>query len=148
MSPEQIFSFSTNLAMASWLLLLVAPRWRWTTRFVTSVAVPALLALIYAGVVIPRLGGLLSGFGSVAGISQLFQDPHVVVAGWIHYLAFDLFIGSWQVRDSQRLGIGHLWILPSLALTLAFGPVGLLAYMVTRGILRGRLRIGWEESRA
>lgn len=149
MSPESIFSLSTNLALASWLLLLVAPRWSWTARFVTSVAVPGLLALAYAGLIAPRLGGgLLNDFGSIAGISRQFQDPHVVVAGWIHYLAFDLFVGSWQVRDSQKLGIGHLWIIPSLALTLGFGPVGLLAYVATRGVLKGRLRIGCPEPHA
>lgn len=144
MTPERLFALSTNVAMLSWLLLIAAPRWKWASGLITSVVVPALMGGLYVWLVIPRIPELINGFGSVSGISRVFQDGHVVVAGWLHYLAFDLFIGSWQVRDARRLGIGHLWILPSLVLTLFFGPAGLLLYLVTRAGLRRRLGIGWE----
>ena len=52
--------------------------------------------------------------------------------GWVHYLAFDLFVGSWQVRDAQERGIPHLAVVPSLILTFLFGPVGLLLYFIIR----------------
>jgi hypothetical protein len=61
----------------------------------------------------------------------------LLLAGWVHYLAFDLFIGSWQVRDSQQRGIGHLFVIPCLVLTFLFGPAGLLCYLALRTVKSG-----------
>jgi hypothetical protein len=61
-----------------------------------------------------------------------FSVPHIVVAGWIHYLIFDLFVGAWETRDAQRRGIPHLLVIPCLIVTLMIGPVGLLLYVLVR----------------
>jgi hypothetical protein len=61
-----------------------------------------------------------------------FAAPHLVLAGWIHYLIFDLFIGAWETRDAARRGIAHLWVIPCLLATLMAGPLGLLLYVVVR----------------
>jgi hypothetical protein len=70
----------------------------------------------------------------------------VLLAGWIHYLAFDLFVGSWEVRDAQRVGIHHLFVVPCLVLTVLFGPIGLLLYLLLRAALRRRLAVGGENA--
>ena len=62
----------------------------------------------------------------------LFDNPWALLAGWTHYLAFDLFIGGWEVRDAQRRGIPHLLIVPALVLTFLLGPAGLLLYLAIR----------------
>jgi hypothetical protein len=67
-------------------------------------------------------------------VSALFSNPWVLLAGWTHYLAFDLFIGGWEVRDAQRRGIPHLFIVPALVLTFLFGPAGLLLYLAIRSL--------------
>jgi hypothetical protein len=54
------------------------------------------------------------------------------LAGWIHYLAFDLFVGAWEVRDAQRQGIHHLLVIPCLLATLMAGPAGLALYWLLR----------------
>jgi hypothetical protein len=64
--------------------------------------------------------------------ARCFENHWLLLAGWVHYLAFDLFIGAWQVRDSKALGISHLLVLPCLVLTFLFGPVGLLLYFLIR----------------
>ena len=56
----------------------------------------------------------------------------MLVAGWVHYLAFDLFVGSWEVRDARESGVPHVFVVPALALTFLFGPAGLLLYFLTR----------------
>ena len=61
-----------------------------------------------------------------------FTSPHAALAGWIHYIAFDLFVGAWEVRDARRRGIPHGWVLPALFLTLMAGPLGLLFYLLVR----------------
>ena len=77
-----------------------------------------------------------AGFGSLSEVLNAFAVPWLALAGWIHYLAFDLFIGAWEVRDAQRRGIAHVWLIPCLPLTFLAGPVGLLLYLAIRYGLR------------
>ena len=69
---------------------------------------------------------------------KLFRNEWLVLAGWIHYLAFDLFVGAWEVRDSQDRGISHFLVIPCLLLTFFLGPIGLLLYFTVRSIISGR----------
>lgn len=146
MSPEQLFSLCGTLVLPGWLLLVFLPRWKWTARLVCPVVIPLLLALVYLWLVATTFGRTPGDFGSLAGVSQLFQNPRVLLAGWIHYLAFDLFIGSWEVRDAQRVGVHHLLVVPCLVLTFLFGPVGLLLYFALRATLRRKVSVGGEAS--
>lgn len=132
MTVEAIFSICNTAVLPGWLLLVVLPRWKWTARLISSVMIPVLLGLVYLYLVITQFGKTAGGFGSLSEVQQLFQNPAMLLAGWIHYLAFDLFIGSWEVRDAQRLGLNHLLVIPCLALTFLFGPIGLLLYLLMR----------------
>jgi Domain of unknown function (DUF4281) len=145
-SPEQLFSVCSMLVLPGWLLLVFLPRWKWTARFVCPVLIPLALALVYLWLVATTFGRTPGDFNSLAGVSQLFQNPKALLAGWIHYLAFDLFVGSWEVRDAQRTGVHHLLVVPCLFLTFMFGPAGLLLYFALRAALRRRLTVGGEPS--
>lgn len=139
MDPHLVFSIANSAVLPFWLLLVVAPRWEWTGRLVHAAWVPLALALVYI-VALFSEGKAPdgAGFGSLQGVMLLFTDPNAVLAGWVHYLAFDLFIGAWQVRDAQRRGVPHLAVVPCLLATLMLGPVGLAAYLVIRaGMGRG-----------
>ena len=144
MSPEQLFSVCSLLVLPGWLLLVFLPRWKWTARLVCPVLIPLLLALVYLWIVVTTFWKTPGDFNSLAGVSQLFQSQWALLAGWIHYLAFDLFVGSWEVRDAQRVGVHHLLVVPCLFLTFMFGPVGLLLYFALRAALRRRLTVGDE----
>jgi hypothetical protein len=135
MDLEQIFTIGNNLVLPGWLLLVFLPRWRWTTTFISSWLIPAILAVAYLVLFVMYFNSApegFSAFGSLAGVKSLFQHDGLLLAGWLHYLCFDLFIGSWEVRDAGRLGIHHLLVIPCLVLTFMMGPVGLLAYLVLR----------------
>jgi hypothetical protein len=134
------------LVLPGWLLLVFLPRWRWAARLVCPVLIPLLLALVYLWLVATTFGRTPGGFGSLADVSLLFQNPRALLAGWIHYLAFDLFIGAWEVRDAQRTGVHHLLVVPCLVLTFLFGPVGLLLYFALRAALKRRVTVGGETS--
>ena len=69
---------------------------------------------------------------SLYGVMVAFSAPHIVAAGWIHFLIFDLFVGAWEARDAQRRGVPHLLLVPCLIVTLMIGPVGLLLYVLVR----------------
>ncbi|HEV8039314.1 MAG TPA: ABA4-like family protein [Bryobacteraceae bacterium] len=137
MAAEQIFAISNASVLPGWLLLVVAPRWRWTQR-VAALALPLALAAVYLTLLTLYFRESRGGFGSLAQVSRLFENPNLLLAGWIHYLAFDLFTGAWLVRDSERLRIAHAYAVPCLLLTFLFGPVGLLTWFLIRTSLRGR----------
>ena len=144
MSPEQIFSLCGMLVLPGWLLLVFVPRWKWGAGLICPVVIPLLIALVYLWLVATTFGRTPGGFGSLAEVSLLFQNPRALLAGWIHDLAFDLFVGSWEVRDARRVGVHHLLVVPCLVLTFLFGPVGLLLYFVLRASLRRKLAVGVE----
>jgi len=132
MSPDQIFSIANIVATLAWILLAALPRRRWVADVVTSVVVPALLAVVYVAIVVTTFGSSPGGFSTLPAVATLFSNPWPLLAGWIHYLAFDLFVGSWEVRDARDRGVPHAFVLPCLALTFLFGPAGWLLYIAIR----------------
>ena len=137
MTPEQLFSILNLLTMVAWLPLVFVPRARWAST-VVPVAVPLVLAVVYVALIAMSLPGSEGGFSSLAAVKALFDSPWALLAGWTHYLAFDLFIGGWEVRDAQKRGIPHALLVPALILTFLFGPGGLLLYMVIRWLARDK----------
>lgn len=138
MSPEQLFSLANTLALLSWLLLVVLRR-SWVTDIVAGLCVPILLAASYVVLIAIHWAGSAGGFATLADVALLFANPWLLLAGWIHYLCFDLLIGCWEVRDARDRGIPHLIVVPCLALTFLFGPAGWLAY---RGLRVAYTRTG------
>ena len=133
MEPELLFTICSRFVLPAWLLLIFAPNWAWTRKLIFHAWIPALLGVAYLYCMVqnfPSPEG--TGFGSLAQVMAFFQLPYAALAGWIHYLAFDLFIGAWQVRDAKRNGISHFLVIPCLILTLLAGPIGLLLYFVIR----------------
>ena len=132
MAAEQVFFIANLIAVAGWLILIVAGRIRWVSSLVTGIVLPLLFALLYSFLVAAHWGEKTGGFGTLGQVRTLFSNDWLLLAGWVHYLAFDLFIGSWQVRDARKHGIPHLLLVPGLILTLMFGPIGLLLYCIVR----------------
>lgn len=141
MNAELAFKCANYFALIGWALLAFAPRWRWTARVVHTGAISLILAAAYLVLASLYLFSGDGGMGSLAQLAKAFQNPNIVLVGWIHYLAFDLFIGAWEARDAARLKIPHLALVPCLLLTLMLGPVGLLAYCALRGALRRRFTL-------
>lgn len=151
MDLEKVFSAAGMIVLPGWLLLVFLPGWRWTTAFVTSVLIPAVLAVVYLALMAINFNdapGGFSAFNSLAGVKGLFQVDALLLGGWIHYLAFDLFIGSWEVRDARRLGVPHLLVVPCLLGTFMLGPIGLLAYLSLRFAVRRQWTIDEGPSHA
>ena len=131
MTADQLFSILNLMAMAAWFALVFLPRVRWATT-VIPIAMPILFSVIYVALVASTLAQSEGGFSSLADVRSLFENPWLLLAGWVHYLAFDLFVGGWEVRDAQERGLTHLLIVPALVLTFFFGPAGWLLYMAIR----------------
>jgi hypothetical protein len=138
MDPETLFSIASAAALAGWVMLALAPLRRgWAVTGARVVA--ALLCGAYFSFLVV---GLSSGngppagasFNTLAGVRLLMSSPQALLAGWVHYLAFDLFIGSWEVENAPASRIPHWLLLPCLALTFVAGPVGLLLYLILKAV--------------
>lgn len=129
MAPEAIFHFANMTVLVGWAFLLVSP-WVpvWSQR-VAGLIVPGLVSAAYAGLILAFWGRADGGFGSLGEVARLFETPELLLAGWLHFLAFDLFVGAWIVRDARQRGLPFLLALPCLPLTFLFGPAGYLAWI-------------------
>lgn len=142
MTPEQLFQIASQAAMAGWVLLVAGlylpSRRAALVLFVGGRVIPLGLCLAYAAAILAWWGDAPGGFGSLDAVSLLLTHKGVLLAGWIHYLAFDLLIGRWQV--DQTLAASSYkslrWLtLPCLFATLMFGPAGLLLYLMLSRVM-------------
>lgn len=131
MTPEQIFAIVNPLAALSWLVLIAVPR---RAPLITGLVVPAIFAALYAALIAVHWSGADGGFSTLPDVARLFANRWLLLAGWIHYLCFDLLVGTWEVQDARARGIPHLYVVPCLVLTFLFGPVGWLLYKVLASV--------------
>ncbi len=133
MTPDTMFHVVNAVALAGWLVLLASPFIPETSDRISGIAIPLLLSIAYAGLIIAYFEQPEGGFDTLENVTKLFAKPEAVLAGWIHYLAFDLFVGAWEVRTARRENIPFLAVIPCLFLTLLLGPAGFLAFTAVRG---------------
>lgn len=133
---ETLFSAANFLAMSGWVALLVAPRWRPANWLYAGLAVPAVLSAGYAVLLATYAPGASGGFSSLADVAALFATPGVLLAGWVHYLAFDLFLGAWMCRRGTAEGMNPWLVRLCLPPTFLAGPVGLLLFLGLRAVTR------------
>ena len=136
MDPDRLYLIFNVAVMPAWALLIFAPRWSGTQAVVHGIWIPLMLTVAYlwflvAGGPAPEGGG----FTTLEEVMILFTSPTAVLAGWIHYLVFDLFVGAWEVRDSIRHSIRPQLMVFPLLLTLFVGPLGLATYLVMRWVM-------------
>lgn len=142
LDPATAFSLTGPLVLAAWagliLSLFVRPV-RTAAWPAAQILVPVLLAVAYVLLIWGGRSAFESGgFGSIEEIRTLFANDSALVAGWFHFLAFDLFIGTWIVRDGLEHRMPTLVILPCLPLTFLFGPAGLLLFLALRLAFRAQ----------
>ncbi len=132
MNLETVFQIASKVAVVGWLILIVAPNWK-HTRNVTTILISTLVfGGLYAFFIGTSFGQGEGGFDSLANVRKLFMNDRALLAGWIHYLSFDLFIGTWEIENAKSLGISRWLVLPCQILTFLFGPIGLLLYFLIR----------------
>jgi Domain of unknown function (DUF4281) len=129
--PEIVFQLVSVSVLPFWLLMIVLPHWRVTRWVMQSHLVLAPLPLLYVCLVVPHLGEVLPLLvdPKLADMARFLGTPAAALVGWIHFLAFDLFVGRWIYLDSRARQINAWLMAPILFLTLLLGPCGLLAYL-------------------
>lgn len=135
-----VFAASSIVVLPLWALMVALPHWGVTRRVLSSVWSVVAVCALYAALVLPRMAELLPLLSrpELSTIAPLLGTEAGATIAWVHFLAFDLFVGRWIYLDAQTRGASALWVSLVLVLTLMFGPLGLLTYLALRAALRRR----------
>jgi Domain of unknown function (DUF4281) len=126
MTWAALFSLANSIALLAWATLILGPRWAALLATIRYGLI-GLLCVAYATLVLLfffRVEG--GGFGSLVEVRALFASDPALLAGWLHYLAFDLFVGLWIAERADARGLNRIIQAPLLFATFMFGPIGLL----------------------
>ncbi len=120
--------------MPFWLLMIAAPRWRWTIRLAGSPLIALGPVALYVALVLPRLATLAPALvhPNLPAIAALLGRPDGALIAWVHFLALDLLAGCAIFRDARARGISPWLVSPVLILTMLFAPLGLAVYGTVR----------------
>ena len=133
MTTDTVFTIANTSVLPMWLLMIILPKWKLTRFLVDYRVIPLLLSLVYATYIgLSMQGGTNFDFGSLESVMSLFTEKEAVLAGWVHYLAFDLLVGMWMIQKNRTLGIHQLLMVPCLLGTFMFGPIGFLLFSLIR----------------
>lgn len=143
---DTIFSLANTFAMLAWVALIFLPRPEWLYTILRE-GVVGFLCLLYAAVliltmfVLPAAGGGETDFTTIEGVRNIFATDGGVTIGWVHYLAFDLFVGLWVARTADSISLSRIVQAPILVATFMLGPFGLLIFLIVRRIHTARTDI-------
>ena len=140
MTDDQLFGLANALPLVGWLALVLAPLAR--SRLVAAARVVAVVLafgyVIGIAAALTASGGPMPDLTTLSSLAHAFSTPRVMLVGWVHYLAFDLWVGAWETEEAGRRGMPHAALVPCLVLTFLAGPVGLLLFLV--------LRVRWRSA--
>lgn len=131
-NPELLFRLANGFAMLGWLALIagIALNRAWLRDRLAGIYWPLVLSAGYCVAIWFGFGRSGGGFDSLPAVRQLFMNDWALLAGWVHYLAFDLFVGAWIARDALQSGVPRWFLIPVLPLTFLFGPAGFLLFQI------------------
>ena len=138
MTPSLLFQVFNLSAMLGWLILaagVIMRRATWRDA-IAGRLFPLALSAAYLILIAFFFARAEGGFDSLENVQKLFTAPWAALAGWVHYLAFDLFIGSWIAREAEARGLPRWPLIVILPLTFLFGPIGLLGFFVAAALLQ------------
>jgi hypothetical protein len=137
---ELLFTLANTAILLFWLPLLVAPKKTLTQRLISYPYVPFVISFFYLFFLIGDGGLGEADFSSLDGILTLYRNatPEAAAAGWMHYLAFDFWVGCWVLRDAQQKNIPHGFLILPLLCTFMLGPVGILLYVLVEVFFKQR----------
>lgn len=139
MSAFGLFSLFNVAALAGWITLATSVVLNSTTLRdrVAGQWLPMFFSMAYVSLILLFFWDAPGGFNSLADVQLLFTSPWVALAGWLHYLAFDLWMGARIARETAGLNLPRWPLIILLPLTFLFGPAGYLAFETIKSARKG-----------
>ena len=135
---ETIYLWVNYGVIPIWLVLIFFPNSKLNKIFLTSIFLPSLFAIIYVYIFYQlmlldeNILDSLNIYISLEGLNYLLSNEVFLLIFWVHFLAINLFLGSWVSRDALKYNIPKFFSAISLILIYFTGPVGLVIYWFIR----------------
>ncbi|TGM35734.1 ABA4-like family protein [Leptospira biflexa] len=139
MNPSLLFSIANALTVVAWMVLILSPNQNKVIPYLRILVSGFFLGGLYILSLSLGFGKAEGNFSSLESVRSLFMNDEFLLAGWVHYLAFDLFLGTWEAEDGKMNGIHRLVLVPIHGLTFYYGPMGLVLYFLVRGFQTRRV---------
>lgn len=133
LDPRTIFSLVNGVALFAWVGLVFIPNQK-LIQIYRVYLIGLFFGIAYTILIAVGMSSAEGSFSSLDGVRSLFMNDYALLAGWIHYLAFDLFLGVWETNDAKECGIPKYLLFPCLFFTFYFGPFGYLLYLIIKKI--------------
>ncbi len=131
MNPQILFILFSALAFICWIPLLAIPYHKFTTKYVQYFGAPIFFAIVYI-ICFTYTVIVADSFSVNAGILdyviKMFQGSWGFLTGWVHYLCFDLVVGSYMVIGAKKIQLNKGILFVCLLLTFMAGPIGFLIF--------------------
>ncbi len=135
---ENIYIYSNYSILPFWVMLILIPNSRFTQIIINSIIIPLILASVYVYVLNQAIlmdetiSGIFKLYLSIDNLYTIFATESFLLIFWIHFLAVNLFLGSWVSRDAFKYNIPKKITVFPLILIYLTGPLGLVLYWVFR----------------
>jgi hypothetical protein len=135
---ENIYLWTNLGILPFWAMLIIIPNSRITQFFVNSIIIPLILSAAYIYIfynsilVDESLSEIFKLYLGLDNLYTLFTSSSFLLIFWIHFVAINLFLGSWVSSDAFRNGISKKIVFLPLLLIYFAGPVGLFLYWIIR----------------
>ena len=135
---ENIYLWTNFGILPLWLMLIMIPNSKFTQFFVNSIIVPLILSATYTYIIYQAIlmdepiFDFFKLYLSLDNLYTLFATENFLLVFWLHFLALNLFLGSWISRDGIKYNMPRSLVFLPLILVYFTGPLGLVLYWIIR----------------
>ncbi len=135
---ENIYLWANFGVLPFWLMLIAIPNSKFTSFFVNSIILPLILSTAYVYIfyqIILSDESILETFQlylSIENLYTLFATESFLLIFWLHFIALNLFMGTWISRDGVKYNVPRGVVFFPLILVYFIGPLGLVFYWLIR----------------
>ena len=135
---ENIYFWMNFGILPFWIMLLIIPNSKFTTFFVNSIILPLILSttyiyILYQAVLLEEsIFDIFKLYLSLDNLYTIFATESFLLIFWLHFLALNIFLGSWISRDGVKYNMPRTMVGVPLILVYCTGPLGLVLYWIIR----------------
>lgn len=144
---ENIYMWTSFGILPFWIMLIIIPNSKVTQFFVNSIILPLILSTTYIYVIYQTvlldepISDIIRFYLSLDSLYTVFATESFLLIFWLHFVALNLFLGSWISRDGIKYNINRNLIFVPLILVYFTGPLGLVLYWIIRVFHAKRLSL-------
>ena len=142
---ENVYLWVNFAILPFWLMLIFLPNIKITQILLNSIILPLILSATYVYVIYQSIlvdNSIVNILKLYTGIDNLyiaFEEKSLLLVFWLHFLAINIFLGTWVSRDAIKYNIPRKLTFMPLILIYFCGPLGLVFYWLFRVFYARRL---------